>query len=392
MLKKYTSLILLCSLALCACDKDSAVPAPSQTVIVYMAAENSLNAYSRFDIEEMEAGAAQLPEGQQLAVFLDNVNKPCIYKMDRNGTTTVRKYEEDFCSTDSACMERVLTDIFSSFQSRKYGLVLWSHGSGWAPATRSASPKLPQSFGIDNERNTTSNAGKEMNITTLSRILSHHPHTEFILFDACLMQSIEVAYELRNVTDYIIGSPAETPGPGAPYNRVVPAMFASTGNMAEQIVNSYFSSYENNYGMLISAIRTDKLEPLAEITRQHLVPLCGNRTELPTDGVQAYYAFHRATGYKPEFFDMNGVMYKHLSPVVYDAWHEALNEAVPYRKATSTWLTSYSGAVNNRINDLSLYGGITLFIPNEKYTQPDLNAALHAYQWYRAAGWDITGW
>ena len=48
------------------------------------------------------------------------------------------------------------------------------------------------------------------------------PHFDFIMFDACFMMSVEVAYEVRNYTDYYIGSPTENPGPGAPYDKVVP--------------------------------------------------------------------------------------------------------------------------------------------------------------------------
>ena len=40
------------------------------------------------------------------------------------------------------------------------------------------------------------------------------------------MQSVEVVYQLRNRADYFIGSPTEIPGPGAPYEVVVPALFA----------------------------------------------------------------------------------------------------------------------------------------------------------------------
>ena len=50
-----------------------------------------------------------------------------------------------------------------------------------------------------------------MNIEDLVTILSADavPHFDFVLFDACFMQSIEVAYALRNFTDYYIGSPTE---------------------------------------------------------------------------------------------------------------------------------------------------------------------------------------
>lgn len=41
-------------------------------------------------------------------------------------------------------------------------------------------------------------------------------HTEYILFDACYMSSVEVAYELKDVTHYLIASPTEVLSYGFP--------------------------------------------------------------------------------------------------------------------------------------------------------------------------------
>ena len=59
-----------------------------------------------------------------------------------------------------------------------------------------------------------------MNIEDLKSVLQKAPHFDFIMFDACFMQSVEVAYELRDYCDYYIGFPAENPG-------------ATTTNLAE---------------------------------------------------------------------------------------------------------------------------------------------------------------
>lgn len=59
-----------------------------------------------------------------------------------------------------------------------------------------------------------------MNIEDLKLVLQNAPHFDFIMFDACFMQSVEVAYELRDCCDYYIGFPAENPGPGAAYDRM----------------------------------------------------------------------------------------------------------------------------------------------------------------------------
>ena len=81
-----------------------------------------------------------------------------------------------------------------------------------------------------------------MNISDLREALSVAPHLDFILFDACFMQSVEVLYELKEYANYIIGSPTEIPAPGAPYQKVVPAMLSNT-TTAVGIGKAYFEFY-----------------------------------------------------------------------------------------------------------------------------------------------------
>lgn len=87
-----------------------------------------------------------------------------------------------------------------------------------------------------------------MDISELKDVLRNAPHLSFLLFDACFMQSVEVVYELKEHADYIIGSPTEIPAPGAPYQKVVPAMFANNAS-ATDIAKAYFEFYadENLY-------------------------------------------------------------------------------------------------------------------------------------------------
>ena len=50
------------------------------------------------------------------------------------------------------------------------------------------------------------------------------PHLKFIMADCCNFMCLENLYELRDVCDYIIGSPAEIPAQGAPYYDIVPSL------------------------------------------------------------------------------------------------------------------------------------------------------------------------
>ena len=92
-------------------------------------------------------------------------------------------------------MKQVLNDIIQMYPAQEYRLILWSHGTSWLPAGSSL-----RSFGED--------SGKQMNIPDLAENLPIK--FDFILFDACLMGSVEVVYELKEKANFIISSSTET--------------------------------------------------------------------------------------------------------------------------------------------------------------------------------------
>ena len=61
---------------------------------------------------------------------------------------------------------------------------------------------------------------------TQASVLKNIPHLKFIMTDCCNMMCLENLYELRQTCDYFIGSPAEIPDNGAPYDQIVSDMFA----------------------------------------------------------------------------------------------------------------------------------------------------------------------
>ena len=71
-------------------------------------------------------------------------------------------------------------------------------------------------------------------------------HFDYILFDDCFMSSIEAAYDLRHITDYLIASPCEVMAYGYPYDLILPYLFAEngTGYDLEGICRCFYEFYE----------------------------------------------------------------------------------------------------------------------------------------------------
>ena len=161
------------------------------TIIIYMAGENTLADIVELDSAEIAAGVAKLPDSTRVVVYVDDTHSSRILVGSRNKPLRLAKtYGRNICSTDSTDMEQVFTDIYRDYPSRHYGLVFWSHASGWIPERQQAPRR--RTFGIDNNRrNANSDLGTKMAVQTLARVLAHHPRPDYIFFDACFMQCIE---------------------------------------------------------------------------------------------------------------------------------------------------------------------------------------------------------
>ncbi len=403
-MKKCSILLLLSMLStvLSSCRSDDGVLPDStkptsyaKVVIAYIMAENSLSNLSLLDIREMETGSGDIPEDCRLITFIDNAGSPRIYEFSKWGKRTLWDFDTDFCSTDSAQMETLLSSIIQMYPAADYGLVLWSHGSGWIPQHtdfQTARRGKQRTIGIDNNKNNLSNTGKEMNIITLKHVLEHHPKMEFIYFDACYMQGIETAYELKDVTDYLIGSPAETPGHGAPYDKIMSDFFKRP-LQPETLINKVYESYLHAGGILLSAVRCSELENLATATRPHIRELFAGKAEPGTSGVQAYAAYCSQTLYRPEFFDMNGFLFNHLDAETYETWKTQFDKTVIARAATPYWTSSISPYYfTPKLTDKEHYGGLSWFVPAEKYDPQGWNNDFRETAWYFEAGWASTGW
>ena len=216
-------IILYIGVLLTGCH-DSVVPPERQpraeaerTVIVYIAGDNSLTSAVRLDTAEMAKGKDFIPEDVNFIIYLDDTpHMPAIYELSaKKGMKLWKQFDEELCSTDAKVMYDVLRRIEYYFPARHYGITFWSHATGWTPRRNT--------FGKD-ENVGTKGGEPEMEIPVLRDILARLPKCDYLFFDACFMQCIEVAYELRNVTQFMVGSPAEIPGSGAPYDKIIDAL------------------------------------------------------------------------------------------------------------------------------------------------------------------------
>lgn len=383
--------------------------AGTKTVVIYLAGRNDLTAALNSDFEEIKAGSRLIGEDMNLLVFMRRypaAEQPWLARIC-NGEVrdSVGLSEMGIQSSDGqqrACdpevMEGVLRYAFSHYPaSDGYGLVLGGHATGWLIENEVQRP-TNRAFGVDYGRYAHSSDGRYINITTMADVLSRLPHLRFIMADCCNFMCLENLYELRHVTDYIIGSPAEIPGFGAPYDEIMPDLFAD-GPFYTNIIDKYYASV--NGFLPLTAIRTDAMEHMAEATRQALktLPAFNDGSYPDMNGLIHYYytfpgyKFHREYNI---FYDAGDFLRTYIPEDSYQQWLQALDEMILETRMATCWETDkvWRFMYTDFTVTEEKFHGVSMFVPQnpELGDYAKYNEDIKQMEWYKAAGMAEIGW
>lgn len=393
-------ILLLCALlCLTACDRDERLAKDRQMLLVYFAGNNSLAAEGASDYNSIKQNWLPTTRGSEKVMLVFHHFKdetPVLVRLskDRRGNTVediIKEYPFDTHSADARTLETVLADAEAAWPSAHHGIVLWSHGSGFLPPGYYINPQERakgdpvseeadpyaflvkaggdglKSFAQDEEQNI------EMDLIDLRKALSRF-HYDFIAFDCCLMANVELAYELRNTSDYLIFSPTEIMSDGFPYDVMVQTIFSQQPEAAmRSIAQSYMAHYRSFSGVYasatISVVRTAGMQALANacqtVFRNHQDQIL----MLDRSHVQPYFRYN-----KHWFYDIDDFVQQVADDGEYQAFNRALNQAVIYRDATDYFLDL----------EISHYSGLSIYIPRREYTV--LNNYYKTLAWNQATG------
>lgn len=418
-------LLMMSIFSLVACQDDDAIVTPKsqpqpadsvgrRTVLVYMAAQNTLGGgnWHRADSIELMHGRQYIPDDDRLLLFIDDNRAPRLYRITSqwDKPQLIKQWSRDICSTSPERFAEVVQLAHDSFPAREFALTMWSHADGWLPATNKnytayeqseATTVRPQSFGIDSGPNgKMSDKGAEMDVVDMAHVLdSLQVRCRYIFFDCCLMQNLEVDYALRHVTDYVIASPMSIHSAGAYYVHMLEnGLFADDPSV---IAKTYYEDLSNkvlqnqvygNTGIVISCVRTDRLQALAEALKSALQGTSLEQLE-KTDmkGVLAYQTFCHNFGYRPHNYDALQAIERIVPAEKLALVCEKLDAAVVSHYSTSSIYLgpgTYDFATVPVSTDH--FRGVSMFVPQILYTSytpfsqyGDLNAAFLQTEWGR---------
>ena len=287
-------LILLSVLALlfCSCERDGLNVTLSmgpygketrQVLLLYEAGFNSLSNDINRNINVLRQG--YLPEkGRNEDVVLvfshqtpDNRRvytqdtAPVIYRLySEHGepcADTLKAWPAGTPVANKEMMTEVFNWVREEFPAAGYGAVFSSHATGYLPEGYFSNPKQyegtdrgssiswsPRFKTFGQEYYSSGSRTQEMEIKDLAAAIPYK--LDYILFDACLMGTVEVAWELRNVCSFLVASPCEIPSAGLNFRSLTEHLLKPEVPDVQAVCQDYYDAYVNDsvYGATITLV------------------------------------------------------------------------------------------------------------------------------------------
>lgn len=415
-MKKWLYTLLVVVLAACSNEIPEQQPAKrsGRTVLAYLISNSpkSLEGNLQDNVVDMYMALAEIKDSCTLLVFYrpqeygSYLDVPTLLCFDTDGRGNVNNLPaltgtdltfETVCqvarkkeyamnsqiATDPVVMEEVFKDMQKVAPSDSYGLILGSHASGWMKGNSVQS----KAFGDDD--------GYNIDIPDLADVLknSFSEKLDFVLFDACMMGTAEVGYELRETTSYCIASVMETPALGFPYKQVFSYLYSE--NIDYSAVCHEFISFNkvNNAWGTCAVMDCSQMENLASAVKAKLSEWQDALSSVSMQNVQQYgvgtfqYFSYDVLDFFRELGGKSGVAETDLDEAI-SSIQTVLDEVVIAKECIPN--PSYPNTIFSV--DETRFCGIGMYIPGEYNPYVANKTAWNDYykqsiSWYRAAGW-----
>ena len=385
--------LLLSGLLLTTCDKCPLHCGKYEhNILIYMAADNSLSDLARSNMTEIITGSS-IPRDHALLVFIDRKEQGAF--LIRPGTRDNNHFLDTLYSygvVNSAnpdLLKQVIGQARDECPAKSYGLILWSHGTGWLPKglygetaqygvqrLTTASPFLYDIYDPVYPRTKTfaQDGNFEMEIASLATALKDYHH-DYICFDACLMADIQTYYEMRNTCDYIMGSPAEIIDTGFPYDKLSSVMFPYRGlSNLTALCDAYYDKYNAltgyNRSGTISLVKTEYIAELALSFKNLITDGGKDPAEIDRSQLQTYDRLSEHV-----FWDIDQMAERTGNSIRYGEFKTALNKTVIYKKATEKFITI----------PIDHFSGLAAYLPTTALPRTQL--AYRLTSWNQYIGW-----
>ncbi len=390
-----------------------------KVLLLYSAGFNSLSTYLKEDIEELCTGwtprrrraddvilvYSHLPSSRgQYSVR----TSPVLFRLysDSDGTVirdTIAVYDPETISASAGQLHDVLSYVKDNFPAKSYGLLFSSHATGYLPSgfyskpdsytftegmaracgtgrtpspvpyiEPEETPGLPAVKSIG--QSVDGNLSYEMDIRDFADAIPMK--LDYILFDACLMGGIEVAYELAGKCDKVGFSQAEVLAEGFNYKTLASHLLGNkSASDPYSVCEDYFTQYDVQEGVYrsatISLVDCNNLEPLAELCSSLFTKYAEQIGSLRHSSVQQFY---RSS--KHWFYDLQSILENAgIDESEKAALTEALDGCILYKGATPSFMGEFT---------IDTFSGFSMYLPSNGHNE--LSKYYKTLKWNKATG------
>ena len=398
-------LMVLLSVTFASCEpkcKKSNDDENRKVVLLYSAGYNSLSTYLREDQEDLLKG--YIPGDRcyddVLLVYSHLTTKsgnysvpatPTLTRISKSDKGVLQKdtlvvYPETTVSSSAKQLNTVLSYVKDNFRGRSYGMIFSSHATGYLPSGYYSNPadyeasawlpiKYNTPFGtlravpykeldFDPSLPLTKSIGQDVQKTAEGRIAYEIDLADFveaipmrldyILFDACLMGGVEVAYQMRDVCGKVGFSQAEVLAEGFDYQKIMQRLLVPEEPMLEKVCEDYYLQYDAKKGAYrsatISLVDCSKMDALEKLCASLFEKYSAGLDAIDPSKVQRYYrsSYHW-------FYDLESILLNAgINEQEQEALHAALDECMLYKAATPSFMGDF---------DIEVFSGFSMFLP-----------------------------
>jgi len=226
------------------------------TLMVFMNAKNNLSESQLFglvgkwaskDLDEMKKVGSTDKVNVVVEIGEKGKGSRRILVLKKSGffSSGEKVYSEDK-NADMGDYKRVVDFVKwakTNFPAKRYILVLWNHGLGWID------PDLSQhNAGTGTSKGVLFDDDTKNYVRTkqMGEMMKNAGYVDVVVFNACLMQMAEVAYEIKDYTSLIIGSEETMLAYGFDYDKFI-NFLNSNVNFSKKEISDFFINWEKEF-------------------------------------------------------------------------------------------------------------------------------------------------
>ncbi|MEA3306805.1 MAG: clostripain-related cysteine peptidase, partial [Elusimicrobiota bacterium] len=349
---------------------------PEWLVMVFMNGRNDLWRAAIKDVNEMEkiGSTAKIAVTVELGLLQDKGNSTRFF-IQKDDTSKIKSPSTKVMNSDMGSYKHFVNFAKWSIrrhQAKRYMVILWSHGSGRVDIGGADNTGAELGISYDD---LTRNFIRNSQIAMALKEISQYAGKKIDVYssDACLMQMLSVAYEIKDHASYLVQSEERVPDFGFPYDTILTSLNANpavSAAAASKIIVDRFNAFykANKPGSTISAINSSAFKGFNSPLNSWIRQAVKSRAEV-LKAIEGALSFERGydgvdTTYNARSKDLYDFIENVNAGV--DKKSELYRAGIVLQKYINGSLVVYNKTTNNYM-DYSRTKGLAVYFPKMIY-------------------------